>query len=116
MDPASLARHVVKIRFVVHTMGLAGWDTSRNHWSIFLILEGETSSVRLNMSLADGGDENGTLTTSMHPYIQSNSGLMYFDYNACANLTVGRCLGIIQQKGRQRYRMAGSGNGCRYWV
>ncbi|OAX81502.1 hypothetical protein ACJ72_04160 [Emergomyces africanus] len=107
---------VVKVRFVVHTMGLAGWDKSRNHWSIYLILQGETSSVRLNMSLANGGDENGIFSATSHPYALSDSRLTYFDYGTCAGLKVGHCLQLIQAKGRTRYRMTGSGNGCRYWV
>lgn len=51
---------VVRVRVVVHTMGLAGWDKSRNHWLIYLILRGEATSVRFNMSLASGSHENGT--------------------------------------------------------
>ena len=107
---------VVKLRFVVHTMGLAGWDKSRNHWSIFLLFEGETSSVRLNMSLAAGSDENGTFSAALHGFILSNSTLMYFDYNACPGLKVGHCINLIRTKHRDRYRMTGSGNGCRFWV
>ncbi|KAJ6117798.1 hypothetical protein N7523_005549 [Penicillium sp. IBT 18751x] len=107
---------VVKFRFVAHTMGLAGWDKSRNHWSIYLILRGNSTSVRLNMSLANGSDEVGTFTANLQTYIVSNSTLTYFDYEPCANLTVGHCLSLIRLKGRERYRMTGSGNGCRYWV
>lgn len=62
---------VVRIRFVVHTMGLAGWDKSRNHWSIYLSLRGEAASVRFNMSLASGSHENGTFTVTPHSYTES---------------------------------------------
>ena len=107
---------VVKIRVVVHTMGLAGWDKSRNHWSIHLILQGEVSSVRLNMSLANGRDEDGTFSATTHSYVLSDSRLTSFDYGTCAGLTVGHCLQLIHAKGRIRYRMTGSGNGCRFWM
>ncbi|KZF19910.1 hypothetical protein L228DRAFT_263242 [Xylona heveae TC161] len=107
---------VVKVRFVVHTMGLAGWDKSRNHWSIFLVLQGESSSVRLNRSLANGSDENGTFSVTSHPFVLSDSRLTYFDYDTCPGLLVGHCLNLIYTKRRNNYRMTGSGNGCRFWV
>ncbi|OJD12271.1 hypothetical protein AJ78_07100 [Emergomyces pasteurianus Ep9510] len=107
---------VVKVRFVAHTMGVVGCEKSRNHWSIYLILEGEKSSVRLNMFLADGGHEYGTFSVTQHAYAVSDSMLAYFDYRVCADLKVGHCLQLIQEKGRAGYRMTGSGNGCRHWV
>ncbi|KKZ62274.1 hypothetical protein EMCG_00441 [[Emmonsia] crescens] len=90
---------VAKVRFVVHTMGLAGWDKSRNHWSIYLILQGETSSVRLNMSLAHGGDENGTFSATSHLFALSDSRITYFDYETCAGLKVLEMAVVIGCKG-----------------
>ncbi|EEQ83372.1 hypothetical protein RJZ56_007390 [Blastomyces dermatitidis] len=85
---------VAKVRFVVHTMG-----KSRNHWSIYLILQGETSYVRLNMSLANGGDENGTFSATLHPYALSDSRLTYFDYHTCANPKVLEMAVVIECMG-----------------
>jgi hypothetical protein len=107
---------VIKARFVVHTIGLAGWNKSRNHWSIYLILAGEISSVRLNMSLASGNDENGTFTTTLHQYALTTSSLRYFDYNVHPGLTVGQYISLIITKERHMYQMTDSGNGCRFWV
>jgi hypothetical protein len=107
---------VVKIRFVAHTMGLDGWDFSRNHWSIFLILQNEAQSVRLNIFLADFTDESATFTVTSHNYIMSASTIIYFDYIPCLGLTVHHILQMIHTKGRHRYRMTSSGKGCRFWV
>ncbi|KAK2736201.1 hypothetical protein FQN55_001733 [Onygenales sp. PD_40] len=78
---------VIKVRFVVHNLGLEGWDKSRNHWSIFLILQGGMSSVRLNMSLAHGADENGTFSINIYKYILPHNSLAYIDYDAFPSLT-----------------------------
>lgn len=107
---------VVKMRVVVHTLGYAGWDKSRNHWSIYLILPGETASVRLNMSLARGSDENGTFTVTSHTYTETNSLLTYFDYPASPSVRVGNFINLVYQLNRNKYRMTGSGNGCRFWM
>jgi hypothetical protein len=108
--------NVVKIRIVVHTLGYAGWDKSRNHWSIYLILPGETASVRFNMSVVQGSDENGTFSATSHAYAVTNSQLTYFDYTATPGLKVGNLINLVYQLHRDRYRMTGSGNGCRFWV
>lgn len=112
----SLDATIVKIRIVVHTMGLQGWEKSRNHWSIYLVEEEENVSVRLNMTLAQGSDDNGTLFVTRHNYTVTNSQLHYFDFTTMSNITVGHIMGLIYQRGRQNYEMTGSGNGCRYWV
>lgn len=108
--------NVVKMRVVVHTLGYAGWDKSRNHWSIYLILSGETASVRLNMSLAQGSDENGTFSVTSHAYTETNSLLTYFDYTATPSVKVGNFINLVYHLHRDKYRMTGSGNGCRFWM
>lgn len=105
---------VVKIRIVAHTMGMAGWDKSRNHWSIYLILAGEATSVRLNMSLESGGADNGTFSATPYHYVLSSTCLRYFDYSTCNGLSVGQCLNLIYDNHRQNYQMTESGNGCRF--
>jgi hypothetical protein len=114
---------VVRVRIVVHTMGSDGWDEStnqwdksENHWSLYLVLAGETTSVRLNMSLADLSDNDGTFSVTAHQYILSNSSLMHFDYISCNVLTVRHYLNLISGKQRQNYRMTETGNGCRFWM
>jgi hypothetical protein len=68
------------------------------------------------MTLADGNDENGTLEIIAHNYILSASSLTFFDYVPCVGLTVGHCVNLVLAKGRARYKMTESGNGCRFWV
>ena len=115
MSDIPLNETVLTVRVVVHTLGSEGFDKSKNHWSIYLILEGNRS-VRLNMYLADGLHEYGSFSVRPHSYTVTTSCLTYFDYNVREGLTVGGCLDLIYANRRQNYRMTGTGNGCRFWV
>ncbi|KAK2793219.1 hypothetical protein FQN52_001867 [Onygenales sp. PD_12] len=87
---------VIKVRFVVHNLGLEGWDKSRNHWSIFLVLQGGMSSVRLNMmSLAHEADENRTFSLNIYKYILPHNSLAYLDCDAFPSLTVSGFLKTV---------------------
>lgn len=57
------------MRSIVNTLGYAGWDMSRNYWSIYLILTGETASVCLNISWS----KKRILTASTHACTVTNS-------------------------------------------
>lgn len=96
------------MRIVVHTLGYAGWDKSRNHWSIYLVLPGETACVRLNMPLAQGSDENGTFSVTSHAYTVTNSQPTYFDYTASSGAKIGNFVNLVYQL----RCMTGSGNRC----
>ncbi|KAL5346514.1 hypothetical protein ACLOAV_008785 [Pseudogymnoascus australis] len=109
---------VITFRIVVHTSGNAAKTEdgrSANHWSIYLLLAGQTASVRLNMSNVDGADELGTFGVTGHNYILSQTHLDYFDYPVAPGKKVRDFCDLIDSQGRNRYRMTGLGNGCRYW-
>lgn len=110
---------VITFRVVVHTARNAAKTEdgrSANHWSIFLLLAGQTASVRLNMSNVDGADEFGTFGVTSHEYLLSQSQLDHFDYPVAPGRKVHDFCHLIDSKGRNRYRMTGLGNGCRHWV
>jgi hypothetical protein len=109
------------VRFVTvvcHTMGpvVPGGQLSQNHWSIYLVAQGE--SVRMNMTLrnANSNDDTGDLQVSYLSYDISNSATAYWDFQAAQNATVWHFVSNIITKRRQRYRMAEHGVGCRYWM
>lgn len=68
------------------------------------------------MSLAQGSDENGTFSVTSHAYTETNSLLTYFDYITTPSVKVGNFINLIYQLHRDKYRMTGSGNGCRFWM
>ncbi|KFY89424.1 hypothetical protein V500_05710 [Pseudogymnoascus sp. VKM F-4518 (FW-2643)] len=109
---------VITFRVVVHTAGNAAKTEdgrSANHWSIYLILANQTRTVRLNMSNVDGADDLGTFGVTDHDYLLSHSQLAYFDYPVVPGKNVRDFCDLIENQGRNRYRMTGLGNGCRYW-
>jgi hypothetical protein len=106
-----------RVRVVVHTWGdrKSHDGKSVNHWSMFLLIRGRTASVRLNMS-SDGLDEYGHFGVEDKNYLESHSQLEHFDFPVPRGITVNRFLTLITGRGRNRYIMSGTGNGCRYWV
>ena len=108
---------VEQVRVVAHTMGpvVQGGQLSQNHWSIYLLTAGG-GSVRVNMAQMRPTDDNGTMSVTRHTYTESNSAVKFFDFPATNGVNVGRVLRLFQQKGRQRYRMTGTGVGCRHWM
>ena len=107
---------VIAVRIVAHSMGPVseGGQLSQNHWSIYLLLQ-SGGSYRLNMTTnpAPGQDE-GIFETTENADDLTRSCVRYWDFDAVSGLTVAHVLGLIAQKGRQRYRMTGSGVGCRH--
>lgn len=102
------------VRVVVHTMGAAGPNTSDNHWSIYLLLDSNTS-VRINMR-AEPDYVDGILDLTSQSYSLTTSAIETFDYPVRGNVRVCDMIGLIYQYRRNEYNMSGGGSGCRYWV
>ncbi|KAF7897893.1 uncharacterized protein EAF01_008859 [Botrytis porri] len=109
---------IQKIRVTVHTTGkFFPSDTrSGNHASIYL-LTSNNASVRLNMAKLSADATMGTYQTIYCSYQDTNSSLKDFDLKATGRgLTVGHVLGLVEEKNRDKYKLARSGLGCRHWV
>lgn len=111
------ALKVQAIRVTVHTTGLFFESDTRsgNHASIFL-LTSDGNSVRLNMTKAQPTHTMGTYIVHHCTYRESTSSLGNFDLHVKEGLTVKDVLSLVHAKGRDRYRLAPSGLGCRFWV
>ncbi|KAK6516395.1 hypothetical protein TWF506_006305 [Arthrobotrys conoides] len=115
------------IRVVVQKTGAMEGGRSVNHWSIYLLLEGD-KSVRLNMRektseewpfhLPEDAEygEPGTMEITVHNYLQSFSTISYWDYQCTGQHTVGNLINHLFRKHYNYYTMAIGGSGCRYWV
>ncbi|KAL3712527.1 hypothetical protein TMatcc_001226 [Talaromyces marneffei ATCC 18224] len=114
---AQLAQHVLLIRITMHTTGkFFEADTrSGNHSSIFLITSDQTS-IRLNMTKAGPTDNMGTYTISFCAYTHSNTSVADIDITPIQGLTAGHVTQLITQNRRERYQLARTGVGCRFWV
>lgn len=106
---------VTYVRVVVHTLGVAGPNTSDNHWSIYLLHPDGVSSTRINMR-AEFDDPTGILEWTKHGYIQTTSAIRYWDFPVAAGVTVLYFARVVYQLRRDRYEMSGGGSGCRWWV
>ena len=100
-------RIVYTVRVVAHYAG-----EHENHWSIYLLLDAQTS-VRINMR-AQRGFIDGQLNVTDHNYIVSNSALRSWDYLASRTHTVGHYVSLILNWRRDKYNMSGGGSGCRW--
>ncbi|KLJ11089.1 hypothetical protein EMPG_13609 [Blastomyces silverae] len=121
------ARVVAQVRVVVHTTGKASPTTSDNHWSIYLILQGNADSpqesVRANMT-SDLPHLTGKLVWRSHSFIRPSSALAHWDFETAPVLAKGisrpiqvnDIAALIYTKGRHKYIMSGGGSGCRFWV
>lgn len=105
-------RIVTHIRVVAHLSQDIG-GMSENHWSIYLLLEGD-ASVRLNMT-AEYGNTTGTLVVNEFSYQLTSSALRHWDYNVVPGVTVQMVRDVVRFQGRDRYQFSGGGSGCRYW-
>lgn len=115
----NLNAKIIAVRIVVHTTGYRQTHDGRsgNHWSIFLILEGQETlkSVRLNM-MGDGLDYSGHLQVTDKKFHSTTSRLEEFDYPVASGRTVMDFCTLIRGNRLDRYMMTGTGNGCRFWV
>ena len=100
------------VRVVVHTPPT---DDAYNHWSIYLLLEGEDGSIRINMR-AIPRTINATVDLSKTSYVFPNSGLAYFDFPTRGRVQVRDLVRLIYRYQRHNYDMTPRGTGCRYWV
>ena len=104
---------VTHLRLVVHVDGVDG-AVSNNHWSIYLLLQDNTS-IRMNMKAVGYGDITGRLEWSKHDYILTNSTIKKWDFPVPAGILVAHFATLIYGLGRQNYDMSGGGSGCRWW-
>lgn len=118
LTPQDLLLVVTTIRVTIHTMGkfFQGDTRSGNHASIYLLIANSNKSVRLNMIKAGATDVNGTFEYEKYEYQDSNSSVHDFDMQAIRGLTVDNVLSLVKGNGRDKYRLARSGVGCRFWV
>jgi len=117
INHADLAVGVTTIRVTVHTTGkfFEGDTCSGNHASIYLILADGSGSIRLNMIKAGPTDTKGTFQTTHCGYTESNSTLHHFDIKAHDGLKVKDALALVEGNRRDKYELARSGVGCRFW-
>ena len=117
MDLRNDARSVKSVRVVVHTLGVWPNGTiSDNHWSIYLLLENNQSSVRMNMR-AESGNPKGILEWSPNlAYTLHTSAIQHWDYSFISGVTVANVYDLIMRNRRDQYKMSGGGSGCRWWM
>ena len=111
------ARPVQSVRVVVHTLGIWPNGTlSDNHWSIYLLLKNNDSSVRMNMK-AELDNPKGILEWSPNlAYTLSTSAIRHWDYAFNLGVTVAKVYDLIMGNRRDQYMMSGGGSGCRWWM
>lgn len=107
-------RRITMFREVAHTTGPLGPNISENHWSLYLILEPQQGSVRINMT-AEKGYIDGILEVTVQAYTESNSRVAHWDYPANKEVRVKDIIDKIYKHGRHLYTMSGGGSGCRWW-
>ena len=117
MDLRTDTRPVKTVRVVVHTSGIWPNGTmSDNHWSIYLLLENNNRSVRMNM-MAESDNPKGTLEWSPNlDYTLSTSAIRHWDYPFMSGVTVANVYDLIMGNRRDQYMMSGGGSGCRWWM
>ncbi|KAL3713822.1 hypothetical protein TMatcc_002527 [Talaromyces marneffei ATCC 18224] len=117
LTPAEYDLPVRLIRITIHTTGKFFESDTRsgNHASIFLVI-GVNRSVRINMTKAGPTDTMGTYTVTWCDYDVSNSSVRDIDITPVQGLTVRHITHLITRNGRDKYMLAPSGVGCRYWV
>lgn len=112
--PYNDTRDVSAVRVVVHTTGqYPNSPMSDNHWSIYLLLSGQ-SSVRMNMT-AEYDDPTGTLSWRSLGYALTNSSIQNWDFQTASGVTVKHIYNLVMSQGRNNYDMSGGGSGCRWW-
>ena len=105
---------VREVKVVVHTSQVLSPTFSENHWSIYLILGGN-SSIRINMR-AEYDDPTGILEWTRCSYVKSTSELKSWSYPASAGIKVKDFAGKTYEWKRDQYEMSGGGSGCRFWA
>ncbi|KAJ8068359.1 hypothetical protein OCU04_003921 [Sclerotinia nivalis] len=118
IEPKDYDLLVDTIRVTVHTTGkFFDSDTrSGNHASIYL-LASNGASVRLNMTKLTADAKRGTYQLTYCRYQHTNSSLIDFDLKATSRgLKVKHVLELIEERKRDKYKLARSGLGCRFWV
>lgn len=117
INQADNALPVLSVKITVHTLGYFFQSDKRssNHASIYLVTPGNVS-VQLNMTKAGPTDNMGTLLLQFCPYTDSTSSVRDFYLNARQGLNVGQVIALLRAKRRDKYALARSGVGCRYWV
>ncbi|KAI9748179.1 MAG: hypothetical protein M4579_007291 [Chaenotheca gracillima] len=114
---ADYHRTVETIRITIHTTGLFFESDTRsgNHASIFLLTVGG-GSIRLDVYKRTSVDTMGTYRQQVCNYQESRTAVTSFDVQPSRGLKVHHVIDLITNKGRDRYRLAPSGLGCRFWV
>lgn len=111
----ALAVNYIRVIIEVPETGHESDTYSGSHPSIYLLTR-DSGSVRLNMFRARPDDTMGTYAPERCLYRCIDYPLKVIDLSAVEGLTVGDITRLIEGKGRDRYELADSGTGCRFWV
>jgi hypothetical protein len=106
-------RIVTYARVVVHFSQDAG-GISENHWTVYLLLQDETS-IRMNMTATEYGNPRGTLEWASYSYQLTNSAIDNWDYAMAEGVTLQMVSDLVYNWGRDQHQFSGGGSGCRYW-
>lgn len=113
---ATDTRKISHIRIVVHDASsrAKSLKTTRNHWSIYLILLNQAGTVRVNMTMSESNTE--ILEWTLLSYPLSLSKIQDWDFKVVSNITVGKFYKLIHDNGRHRYVMGRQIDGDRFWM
>lgn len=113
---ATDTRVISHIRVVVHDASShsKSFKTTRNHWSIYLILYNQAGTVRVNMTMSEHNTE--ILEWTLLSYPLSLSKIQDWDFQVVGNITVSNFYQLMHENGRHRYMMGGRGNDVRSWM
>lgn len=106
-----------KLLVVVHIRGAASPHYIDNHWSIYMILQGDTqASIRMNMRQMEDDNPAGMLVWSEHDYWVPKSAIRIWELGVPDSLCVSHVATLLYEKDRDLYDFSGGGFGCRHWV
>ncbi|KAJ8595450.1 hypothetical protein M405DRAFT_807250 [Rhizopogon salebrosus TDB-379] len=115
---ASALKEVVrKVHFCAHAntdnSGADG-QPATNHWSLFLEVD-TTRAVRIDIVPGEPNSA-GMVILEIKEYNVSNQSVQVMSSPVPVGTTVETILGLIINKGRDRYIFSPVGEGCRYWL
>ncbi|KAI1126342.1 hypothetical protein F5Y10DRAFT_267226 [Nemania abortiva] len=118
LEQTDLAGLIVFIHLIAcpnpHDASMPGLSPT-NHWSLFFEISGERS-VRLDMVAGFGRDgQLGRIEIASKGYVCTTERVYKLSYKPARPISVEEIVQLIQRHGRQHYRFAPEGEGCRHW-
>jgi len=121
VNPAKVSRDtriISHIRVVTHDASshTKSPKTTRNHWSIYLILVNQAGTIRVNMTISESNTE--ILEWTLLSYPLSLSKIREWNFRTVPDITVANFWKLIHDNGRQRYLMDGGDDRAesRFWI